>query len=364
MQIHESRILNPMIISRTPYRISFFGGGTDYPSWYRKHGGQVLSSTIDKYIYISCRYLPPFFEHRIRLVYSKVEACSHIDEIQHPAVREILKAYQVSTGVEIHYDGDLPARSGMGSSSAFSVGLINAVSAYAGLSRSKEQLAKEAINIEQNVLKEQVGSQDQVNAAYGGLNHIHFQEDGGLGIQEVTVSEGRKQELRENLMLFYTGIMRTAETVASSYLNDLTAQEQRLIRMEKFVDEAIDIVTGQGDLANFGRLLHETWMEKRSLSSLVSNPQVDEIYAAARSAGALGGKLTGAGGGGMMLLFVPKKYQRQVRKALSRLLYIPFKFSSTGSEVIFRDEQTRYDEAISRPADLKKFVEVDELEGS
>ena len=321
----------------------------------------MLSGTIDKYIYISCRYLPPFFEHRVRLVYSRVEACTGAHELEHPAAREILKKYQISTGVEIHYDGDLPARSGMGSSSAFSVGLINAISAYTGLSRSKRDLAQEAIDIEQNVLGERVGSQDQVNAAYGGLNHILFHPGGEIEVRKVDISANRRRELKDNLMLFYTGIVRTAETVASSYLENLVEQRDRLTRMSRFVDEALDIVSGDQDLEFFGELLHQNWIEKRSLSQLVSNSRVDEIYLAARSAGALGGKLTGAGGGGMMLLYVPKEHQIQVRQKLSQLLYIPFDFSASGSEIIFRDIQARYDEALSRPAELGKFIEVDEL---
>ena len=353
-----------MIISRTPYRISFFGGGTDYPLWYRKHGGQVLSTTIDKYIYISCRYLPPFFEHRVRLVYGKIEACSDVNEIQHPTAREILKMYGISNGVEIHYDGDLPARSGIGSSSAFSVGLINTIAAHVGTSKSSRELADEAIHIEQDVLGECVGSQDQVNAAYGGLNHILFRQDGSIHVQGVELSSNRKCQMNDNLMLFYTGIMRTAETVASSYSTNLEKQASRLEKMNRFVNEAIDIITGESALSQLGELFHENWMEKRGLSGLVSSSRVDDIYASARAAGALGGKLTGAGGGGMMLLFVPKGRQNDVRKALSRLLYIPFNFSDTGSEIIFRDQQTRYDEAISRPRTLERFVEADELEVS
>ena len=321
----------------------------------------MLSGTIDKYIYISCRYLPPFFEHRVRLVYSKVEVCSGVEELEHPAARAILKAHQVLTGVEIHYDGDLPARSGMGSSSAFSVGLINAVSAYTGLSRTKRELAEEAIDIEQNVLGEMVGSQDQVNAAYGGLNHIIFHPGGQIEVRQPSISVARRDQLKENLMLFYTGIMRTAETVASSYLENLVEQRERLTRMGQFVDEALDILSGDRDLDCFGELLHQNWIEKRSLSQVVSNSRVDEIYQVARSAGALGGKLTGAGGGGMMLLYVPKKYQIQVREKLSHLLFIPFDFSDSGSKIIFRDIQARYDETVSRPAELGKFIEVDEL---
>ena len=350
-----------MIISRTPYRISFFGGGTDYPAWYLKHGGQVLSTTIDKYIYISCRYLPPFFEHRIRLVYSKLETCADVSEIQHPAARAILNQAGISDGLEIHYDGDLPARSGMGSSSAFSVGLINALAAYKGEERSCEDLAKEAIYIEQEILSESVGSQDQMNAAFGGFNHIKFRPDGEIEVRKVEISDDRKTEIKDNLMLFYTGIMRTADNVSASYVTNIEERAERLNKMSQFVNEGIDILTGDMSLDSLGKLFHENWVEKRDLSKLVSNPRVDNIYDAARAAGALGGKLTGAGGGGMMLLYVPKSRQNHVREALSGLLFIPFHFSDTGSEIIFQDQQKRYDETVSRPRDLESFIEVSEL---
>src|ERR1017187_234042 len=206
-----------MIISRTPYRVSFFGGGTDYPAWYRQHGGAVLAATINKYCYLTCRYLPPFLEHRIRVVYSKIELCHTVEEITHPSVRETLRYLKIERGIEIHHGGDLPGRSGMGSSSAFTVGLLHALYALKGRVIGKKQLAEESIHLEQNVLKETVGSQDQVCAAYGGLNKISFLQNGDFSVQPMTLARERLEELNSHLMLFYTGIKRTASDVASSY---------------------------------------------------------------------------------------------------------------------------------------------------
>lgn len=207
-----------MVISRTPFRLSFFGGGTDYPAWYTQHGGEVLATTINKYCYLNCRYLPPFFEHRFRIVYSKIESCQTLDEIKHPSVREILRYLEIQRGVEIHHDGDLPARSGMGSSSAFTVGLLHALYALKGYIPSKPHLAKESIYLEQTVLQENVGSQDQVLAAYGGLNHVTFLPNNEIVVAPVTLSQSRIHELNAHLMLFYTGIRRTASDVAHSYI--------------------------------------------------------------------------------------------------------------------------------------------------
>lgn len=331
-----------MIISRTPFRISFFGGGTDYPTWYRKHGGAVIASTIDKYCYLSCRYLPPFFEHRIRLVYSKIENCQTVDEIVHPAVRETLKFLQIDRGIEIHHDGDLPARSGMGSSSSFTVGLLHALHALKGGMPSKEQLANEGIHIEQECLKEVVGSQDQVMAAYGGFNHVIFMPNGGISVRPLTVSRTRVAELNSHLMLFYTGIKRTASDVAGSYVNDVAAKKRQLRIIKDLVDESISVLTGGDEITTFGELLHEAWQAKRSLSDKVTNAEVEEIYESALAAGALGGKLLGAGGGGFMLLFVPPHQQRAVKDRLDKLIHVPFKFSHSGSQIVFFDPEEDY----------------------
>ena len=328
-----------MIISRTPFRISFFGGGTDYPAWYRNHGGAVLATTINKYCYISCRYRPPFFEHRIKVVYSKIENCQTIDEIAHPAVREVLRYLSVDHGVEIHYDGDLPARSGVGSSSSFTVGLLHALHGLKGHMPSKQQLAMESIYIEQELLKETVGSQDQVLAAYGGFNHITFLPNGEISVRPITLTQERVRELNAHLMLFFTGVKRTASNIAQSYVQDIESKEQQLHKMGSMVNEGISILNSGQDIIRFGELLHEAWQAKRSLSPEVSNSYVDEIYDQAILAGAIGGKLTGAGGGGFMLLFVPPSRQRSVREKLDKLLYIPFKFEFPGSQIIFFDPE-------------------------
>ena len=331
-----------MIISRTPYRISFFGGGTDFPAWYRKHGGAVLATTIDKYCYLSCRYLPPFFEHSIRVVYSKIENCRTVDEIEHPAAREILRYSGINRGVVIQHDGDLPARSGMGTSSSFTVGLLHALYALKGYMPSKQQLAAESIHIEQDILKEAVGSQDQISAAYGGFNHITFLSNGTFSLRPVTLSPERIKELNAHLMLFYTGIKRTSSDIADSYVNDLEARRRQLRIMKDLIDESISILNNGDDITGFGELLHESWQAKRGLSPKISNPYVDDLYEEARSAGAIGGKLTGAGGGGFLLVFVPPSRQREVRERLGRLIHVPFKIEFSGSQIIFFDSEEDY----------------------
>jgi D-glycero-alpha-D-manno-heptose-7-phosphate kinase len=331
-----------MIISRTPFRISFFGGGTDYPAWYRQHGGSVLASTIDKYSYITCRYLPPFFDYRICLMYSKTEYCRTVDEIAHPAIREVLRYLKVDRGVEIHHDGDLPARSGMGSSSTFTVGLLHALHALKGQMVGKPQLAEESIYVEQEILRETVGSQDQVLAAYGGLNHVAFMPNGEISVRPVTIPVDRMKELNSHLMLFYTGIKRTASSVADTYVNGIDDRRRQLRLMKDLVDESISVLNGGGDLLAFGKLLHELWEAKRSLSPKVSSSYIDELYDAAVAAGAVGGKLAGAGGGGFLLLFVPPSRQPKVKEALRKLIHVPFRFEFSGSQIIFFDREADY----------------------
>ena len=337
-----------MIISRTPFRISFFGGGTDYPNWYRKNGGSVLSTAIDKYCYITLRYLPPFFEHKIRLVYSKMEQCQHFDEIRHPAVRETLRFMNFTDNLEIHHDGDLPARSGMGSSSSFTVGLLNALYALRGQMSSPRRLARESIHIEQEMIKETVGSQDQIAAAHGGLNFVEFRQDDDIIVNPVIIPPARAQELSDHLMLFYTGIMRTASDVAESFVNDLEAKHDLLHRMNGMVRQGIDILCDGNDICRFGDLLNETWQAKKQLGDKVANPVVNDLYERARKAGALGGKLTGAGGGGFLLIFAPPARHSEVRSELKELLHIPFNFDRTGSQIIF------YDPRIDDYRDLEK----------
>jgi D-glycero-alpha-D-manno-heptose-7-phosphate kinase len=334
-----------MIICRTPFRISFFGGGTDYPEWYRAHGGAVLAATIDKYCYLTCRYLPPFFQHRLRIVYRQIETCTSVDEISHPVVREALRFLRIDRGIELHHDGDLPARSGMGSSSAFTVGLLHALHALRGEMPTKSQLAKEGIFLERDVLHETVGSQDQMMAAYGGFRHIKFPPEGEIEVNPVILPAGRVAELKAHLMLVFTGIARTAADVARTYVVGIESRRRQLRIMKELVDESIDLLASGTDICAFGELLHEAWQAKRSLSGAVSNPEVDALYEEARTAGALGGKLTGAGGGGFLLLFAPPDQQAAVLGALGGRIHAPFEFESAGSQIIFYEPGVDYQEA-------------------
>jgi len=323
-----------MIISRTPFRVSFFGGGTDYPVWFEANGGAVLSTSIDKYCYISCRYLPPFFKHKHRVVYSKIENIVDIDEIRHPAVREILRYFEIEDGLEIHHDGDLPARAGLGSSSSFTVGLLNALYALKAVMPTKHRLAKEAIHIERNVLREHVGSQDQVAVSYGGFNKIIFRKNGQFDVEPVILSESNLNYLQDHMMLYFTGLSRIASKIAKKQVKQTPKKEKQLMIMRQLVDHAVDLLHSDATIPDFGKLLHETWLLKKSLTDKISNPRIDEIYEQARSAGALGGKLLGAGGGGFMLFFVKPKDQNKVRQRLSNLLEVKFNFEHSGSKII------------------------------
>ncbi|MDE2490875.1 MAG: kinase [Elusimicrobia bacterium] len=324
-----------MIITRTPFRMSFFGGGTDYPAWSREHGGAVLATTIDKYCYISCRYLPPFFEHKTRVLYSKVETVSDNSLIEHPAVRGVLAYMGVEDGVEIHHDGDLPARTGLGSSSAFVVGLLNALHALKHNLPTKMELAKEAIHIEQEVLRENVGCQDQVITAFGGLQRVDFERSGDIHVTPMVASRERIEELQSHLLLYFTGFSRIASEIVEEQLRRMPDKTSELTRLREMVDESISILMGRDGLDAFGRLLDEGWRLKRGLSSKVSSPAIDEIYEAAKSAGALGGKLMGAGGGGFMMLFAPPAAHARIQERLRKLLRIPFRFENEGSRIVY-----------------------------
>lgn len=350
-----------MIIARTPFRISFLGGGTDYPDWYRKHGGAVLGSTIDKYGYITCRYLPPFHEHRLSVVYSRIETCNTIDEIQHPAAREVLRFLNVDRGIEIHHDADLPARSGMGSSSAFTVGLLQALHALQGRIVSKRQLTRESIHVEQEILKETVGSQDQVHAAHGGLNHIQFHPTGEISVHPLTLSAERIAEFNAHLMLFYTGIKRTAANVAETFVKSIEDRKRELRIMKDLVDEGVGILGGRSKLTTFGELLHESWQAKRSLSPTVSNDEVNALYTRARNAGAIGGKLTGAGGGGFLLLFVEPDKHEQVRRELEERIHVPIRLEFAGSQIIYYEPEQDYSaiEQARASQTIKPFRELE-----
>ena len=323
-----------MIITRTPFRISLFGGGSDYPEWYRENGGAILGFAIDKYCYISVRSIPPFFEHKHRIVYSEVENVAEISEIQHPSVRAVLEDQNVTLGLEIHHDGDLPARSGLGSSSSFTVGLIHAIKAMNGQLMGCKKLAEEAIRIEHDVIKECVGIQDQIWSSFGGFNRIKIIEDGDFDVQPVILSSSRRTELFGSLMLFFTGISRFAPEVAKEKVNNMKNCSKNIERMVFMVDEGLDILQSPKSINDIGRLLHESWMLKRELAGGVATPTVDEIYQVARGAGAIGGKLLGAGGGGFMVFFVEPEFQDKVREKLSSLVEVKFDVDKTGSKVV------------------------------
>jgi len=325
-----------MIITRTPFRISFFGGGTDYPAYYEEHGGAVLNTTINKYCYITCRYLPPFFDHKYLIRYSKKEVPQAVDEIQHPSVRECLRFMSIDKGVDLVHNGDVPAMSGIGSSSSFTVGLLNTLYALQGKMVTKRKLAFDAIHVEQNMIREHVGSQDQVAAAFGGFNKIEFGGSEDIFIQPVTIEEEKLQYLQDRMLFYFTGFSRFSSDIAKEQIKQTPHKLKELHSMKEMVGEAIKIIDGRIEaLDDFGRLLHETWRIKKGLSTKISNSQIDQIYETAIQAGALGGKICGAGGGGFILFFVSPENIRKVKKALKSFLLVPFRFENLGSHVIF-----------------------------
>lgn len=338
-----------MIITRTPLRISFFGGGTDYPVWYRQHSGAVLSTTIDKSCYITCRYLPPFFEYHSRISYSRVENVNNNGSIEHPSVRACLQFLEIYEGVEVHHIADLPARTGLGTSSAFTVGLLLGLYALKNEMRDKYALAMDAIHVEQNLLKEAVGAQDQVSAAYGGFNRINFNTDGAIEVQRIVVAPSRLLELQQHLALYFTGFSRTASEIAKEQIKATPRKEKELATMLQMVEEAEAIISSpRRSLDEFGRLLHESWKVKRSLTQNITNSSIDDIYEAGLRAGALGGKLLGAGGGGFMLFFVPPQRREALRRRLQSLLCVPLAFSNRGSQVVVFEPEQVYDEGLTR----------------
>jgi D-glycero-alpha-D-manno-heptose-7-phosphate kinase len=325
-----------MVISRTPFRISFFGGGTDYPAWYRDNGGLVLGATIDKYCYVIVRYLPPFFNYKYRIRYTQREETQTIDEIKHPSVRECLRFVNFDRGVEIQHNADLPAQSGIGSSSAFTVGLLNALYALKGKMVTKRQLALEAIHVEQERIGESVGSQDQTFAAFGGFNRIMFGGEQEVVVQPVIIDPEKLALLHKHCVLFFTGFSRNASEIAAEQINKIPERNKELQTMRQLTDEAVNVLCYNGaSPEEFGKLLHENWQVKRSLTSKITNVAIDEIYQAGRSAGAMGGKLLGAGGGGFILFFIKPELQPAIRKKLQKLVYVPFKFEDLGTQIIY-----------------------------
>lgn len=325
-----------MIISRTPFRVSLFGGGTDYPIWYEKNGGITISSTINKYAYITVRELPPFFDYKHRIQYYKKEEVNSLEEIQHPVVREAAKLLNIKKGIEMVHNADLPARSGLGSSSTFTVGLLHALYAMQNKMISKRELALNAINLEQNIIGEAVGSQDQTIAAFGGFNLIEFNKRRIFQVQEMLISEERLQSLEENLILCFTGFSRTAEKIAKSQIESTPFKEKELNTMVEITKMAKEIITNNKiSLDELGKLLNEQWLIKKSLTKYISNQAIDDIYDSAIKAGAIGGKLLGAGGGGFMLFYAKKKNHKNIKEILKSKLIVPFKFEKTGSQIIY-----------------------------
>lgn len=328
-----------MIISRTPFRVSFFGGGTDFPDYYREHGGAVLSTGINKYCYLSVHSLGPFFKHRLRVSYAQTETVRHPNEIKHPLVRECLGLLDLDAGMEINHVADLPGRTGLGSSSSFTVGLLHALHAFREEQVDAEQLAREAITVERERVGDTGGHQDQYAAAYGGLYRYDFTAN-GITARPLLIDAKRKAALSQRLLLFFTGVESSAEEILQEQQKNTARNLASLREMRQMVDYAEQILIGTEDLDAFGRLLHASWMHKRSLSSGISNFAIDAAYDAALHAGATGGKLLGAGGRGFLLLYVRPAEQENVRIALSHLTEIPFQFSDQGSRIIFRSPES------------------------
>jgi|TARA_B100001093_G_scaffold419026_1_gene410477 D-glycero-alpha-D-manno-heptose-7-phosphate kinase len=326
-----------MLITKTPYRISFFGGGTDYPEWYRKNGGAFLSTTIDKYVYLTVRQLPSFSDSNYRIVWSKVETVNKIKHIQHNVVREMLNNFKLKTGMEVHYQGDLPARSGMGSSSSFVVGLMNSLLNIKKKNISKKNLAKKSIYFEQKILNEVVGLQDQISATYGGFNKVDIDKKGNFRIKKIKITN-KIQEFNKNLFLIFTGINRTANEIAGQYVSNLKNKEYEMKEISSQVKEGESLLLSNR-FDDFGHLLHEGWKLKKSLGKVITNKKIDDLYNFSLKNGALGGKILGAGGGGFMLLYVPKNKILSLKKKLKKITVIPFNFSKTGSEILLNTEK-------------------------
>ncbi len=324
-----------MIISQTPLRISFLGGGTDYPEYFTKYGGAVLGTAINKFAYLSAaRFYSQLFDYSIRISYRQVECVKTLDEIQHAPFREVFRWCNVTNDVEVNYTAELPAFTGLGSSSTFVVGLLNSLYAFQGRSVGRMELAYQAIEIEREVLKENVGCQDQTFAAMGGFNLIEFRSTRDILVNRVALSDQRLREFEEHLMVFFTGIRRPANEIAAKQIRNIEKNRDRLAEMRRMVDKGYKVLTGGGSLAEFGALLHQAWCQKRELDASISNGVIEKIYAAGREAGALGGKLLGAGGGGFMLFFVPPERKQRVRDRLSHLQEVPVQINSHGSYIL------------------------------
>ena len=326
-----------MIITKTPLRISFLGGGTDYPDYFRQHGGQTLGVAIDKYSYVIVNSLANLFDHNIRVSYSRTELVNSVDQIEHPAVRGCMQFLKLDGHLEVHYVGDLPARTGLGSSSSFTVGLLHALHASKGELVSAAQLGAEAVYVEQELLQERVGVQDQYTCAYGGLRHLQFSREGEVKALPVPIPSGRLSELQEHLMLFYTGVSRHAHRVLDEQIERTREGviSSQLSYLSDLVDQGLEVLMNGHEIGAFGELLHSAWVTKKQLSTKISTPVIDECYERARRAGAIGGKLLGAGSGGFLLLMADPADQRSVEKALGELRRVDFAFDQAGSAMLF-----------------------------
>ena len=324
-----------MIISKTPYRISFFGGGSDYPSWYEKNGGECLSTTIDKYVYLYLGEIPNFFNHNYRISYSIVEEVKKIENIKHKAVRKILKYLDLKQNLEIHYDGDLPSKSGVGSSSCFVVGLLNCIYHFNKKRIDKYDLAKKSIFFEHDIMRETVGVQDQIASSFGGFNQIKIYKNGKFKIKKINLSTKNRDNLNNNLILMFSNKQRIANQIAKTFVNKLnTSKFNYMNEILSLVEPARNSIL-KNDFDEFGRLLNISWNLKKSLSKSISNDYLDDIYKFALEKGALGGKLLGAGGGGFFLFYVPKNKQKNFLSSFKKFTIVPFKFSSEGSKIIY-----------------------------
>lgn len=335
-----------MIITRTPFRVSFFGGGTDYPAHYREHGGAVLSTTINKYGYISVRFMPPIWDYRYRIRYTEREEVKSIPEINHPSVRECLAHLGFhNSRLEIQHNSDLPALVGLGASSSFTVGLLNALYGLRGQSMGKEDLARKAIFVEQELIKENVGSQDQTAAAFGGLNRIDFGGKEEISVKPLDIRLSVINELQKHCLLVYTGLARIASDVAKDQIKNTPQKGRELGLMHAMVDEGEKILRADApSFKDFGSLLHEGWMIKKILSSKIANPAIEELYEKARHAGAYGGKLLGAGGGGFLLVFAPYDTQARIKNALKGFVTMPVEFENEGSRIVYHLPAEEYEE--------------------
>ena len=323
-----------MIITKTPFRMSFFGGGTDFSGFFNEHGGAVLSTTFDKYAYVTVRNLPPFFEYKTHLTYSKEEKVNSVDEIQHPAIRNAMKWLGMEK-IRMTYEADLPARSGLGTSSSFAVGMLEAFYALKGKHADKKKLSDDAIYLERTLCAEAGGIQDQIAAAFGGFNRIDFSKD-GYTVNPVVMSRERKKELNDNLMLFFTGFSRFSSDIQKGTEKSMKEKTKELLEIYSLVDEAQKILSdNNADLDEFGKLLDYSWNLKRGISEGISTDSIDEQYKKAMDAGALGGKLLGAGGGGFLLFYVPKENQKSVKNALKDHMQVPFSFENEGTRIIY-----------------------------